>query len=97
MADRKVTELASKTDLIDSDIFYVVDSVDSTDKKTNLEEIKKSVFTINYTVDNDANKLGHLQNVLDGVSGTTNVSVGKYLVVNVDDTEYYLPLFSITE
>lgn len=97
MADRKVTELASKTDLIDSDIFYVVDSVDSTDKKTNLEEIKKSVFTINYTVDNDANKLGHLQNVLDGVSGTTNVSVGKYLVVNVDDTEYYLPLFSIAE
>lgn len=97
MADRKVTELASKTDLIDSDIFYVVDSVDSTDKKTNLEEIKKSVFTINYTVDNDANKLGHLQNVLDGVSGTTNVSVGKYLVVNVDGTEYYLPLFSIAE
>lgn len=97
MADRKVTELASKTDLIDSDIFYVVDSVDSTDKKTNLEEIKKSVFTINYTVDNDANKLGHLQNVLDGVSGTTNVSVGKYLVVNVDDTEYYLPLFTIAE
>ena len=97
MADRKVTELTAKADLIDSDIFYVVDSVDSSDKKANLEEIKKSVFTINYPVNNDAGKLNHLQNVLDGVSGTTNVTVGKYLVVNVEGTEYYMPLFSINE
>ena len=97
MADRKVTELTAKADLIDSDIFYVVDSVDSSDKKANLEEIKKSVFTINYPVSNDTNKLNHLQNVLDGVSGTTNVSVGKYLVVKVEGTDYYMPLFSISE
>lgn len=95
MADKKIVELDKKSILEDADIFYLVDATGPSDRNTDLEAIKKSVFTINYDLQNDSNTTNILGQALNGVVGTDSVEVMKYITVTIDGEQYLMPLFKI--
>lgn len=93
MADKRIIDLEEKSDLVDQNLFYIIDSGE--DKKTTLESIKKSVFEINYELNNDENVTNILGTAMNALVGSNSVVVDSYLVIKKDGKELYSPLFEI--